>query len=147
MNTRDLTTVGDSQRAWTRTDDAAIDAGEVWYSQAEVALSEALTARGFAFEQQKRIARGDTTAVLDFLVERTLVIEVDGQQHEEWRDIGRDVTVHTEHGFWILRVPAWKALYCPGQVVNLIALRLSELETRAEFLAKRKRVPDVVATA
>ena len=84
--------------------------------------------RDFIFEQQKRVTRGNTTAVLDFWVERMLAVEVDGKEfHHPVKDALRDYDMRSEHGFFTVRVPAWRVVKEVEGVVCQIALRLSQL--------------------
>jgi very-short-patch-repair endonuclease len=130
-------TLGDYFRSKGATEEASKQSGDTWFSEPEIRLRESLETRGLKFEQQKRMSRGDTTVVLDFLIEETLAVEIDGREfHHAPDDALRDSHVHAEHGIWTLRVPGWRARYHPDEVVSLISLRLSELRTRAEVLER-----------
>lgn len=141
-----MKTIGDYLAAQAHTSMAAKREGGVWYSEPEIRLESALRSRGFRFEQQKRIEHRGTTAVLDFLVEGVLVVEVDGREFHGLADQQRDHFIYEEYGYWTLRVPAWKVMRRVEDVVSLIALKLSELRVRPE-LRKQVDRPDEVEGA
>jgi len=116
--------------------DASKRENGVWFSEPEIRLCEALTERGFRFVQQKRLKIGASTVILDFLVEDTLGLEVDGREfHDMIDDQHRDFFVYREHGIWTMRVPGWRAMREPENVVSAVALKLSELCIRRERVA------------
>jgi very-short-patch-repair endonuclease len=119
--------LGDYMTALRLTVSAAETAGS-WTSEPEVCLAAGLLGRGLRFEQQKRVSRGNTTAVLDFWVEEILAVEVDGRDfHRAGEDHRRDVELCFEHGFHTLRLPAWLVLRDVEGAVCRIANRLFAL--------------------
>lgn len=132
-----MSTLGSYMNACGLTEAASFAEGGVMYSEPEIRLAEELTRRGFSFEQQKRVPRGKTSAVLDFWVEDALAVEVDGKEfHGSWehsaRDAQRNIDLHSEHGIFTLRIPAWRVMRDVEAVVCRIAFRLSEFGFRRE---------------
>jgi very-short-patch-repair endonuclease len=119
-------------RAQRMTDEASKKANEVWYSEPEIRLAEALTERGLPFQQQVRVEEnGRTRFVLDFLVAGVLGVEVDGREfHDAVKDTNRDLHMLRKHGVWTVRFSGWEVMRDVDSVVSRIALRLSELNWR-----------------
>ena len=133
-----MTPLGSYFNAFGLTDQASEREGGVWYSEPEIRLAEALRARGFRFEQQVRVDRPQGSAVLDFLVERRLAVEVDGREfHDAEKDSQRDLDVRIGERIDTLRLPAWKVMRDPEGMVCLIALRLSERGFTAQSFGPR----------
>lgn len=80
---------------------------------------------------------------LDFLIDETLVVEVDGARWHSSpeaveRDAARDKTLSAK-GFEILRIPARTTLYNPDEAIALVR------KTRTQGLARKARVRASVA--
>lgn len=123
-----MNTIGSYMDAVGMTEEAAQAAGGVWYSEPEIRLAEELKRRGWRFEQQKRISRGETTAVLDFWVEEMLAVEIYGKQfHDAAEDARRDFDLNFEHGIHTLWLPGRYVMRDTEAAGCLVVMRLRAL--------------------
>ena len=92
-------------------------------SKAEVILYNTLEENEVPFKFQYPI--GPYTA--DFLVNESLVIELDGPGHNQVKDDARDAYMR-RLGYWILRVPIWILAINPQAVIEEIKCKPMEVE-------------------